>query len=510
MTTRLPRPGQDDGTWGDILNTFLDVSHNSDGTLQTSALTQAGGVTSVNGKGPSNGNVTLNASDVNAPITLAGDSDVSITSPSNNEVLAFDNGTGKWVNGPTIGTADGIATLDATGSVPQSQLANGVQGVNGLKGSVVLESTDGTASLTVTGQNINFSVNGTAVAVVVPGTGAPSNGTGFDGDYYIDFTTLNWYGPKASGSWPASGGNLSGGGSSTFYNGLFGDGSNGAVTLDGSTTNAFSTLSGSTYTLTQDVFATNLTINSGVTVITNDCTIFCTGTLTNNGTIANNGVNASGSTAGTDTTVNGASYRSLFPGCAGGAGGTGTGSTSPGPNAGIMMGGSGQAGGTGSNGSGGGTNWVQLGSFSPNLRSPYRILSPYSSRSIMPYPGTAWPSQATPVALSGAPGGSSGGGDGTNKGGGGGGGAGIVLIIAYAVTNGGSITATGGGGGTPTVGNCGGGGGGGGGVVLIYSKSTVSGAGSISVTGGTAGSGIGTGTAGTAGTNGWSQKVLLV
>ena len=31
---RLPIPGGDDGTWGDILNEFLDVEHNADGTLK--------------------------------------------------------------------------------------------------------------------------------------------------------------------------------------------------------------------------------------------------------------------------------------------------------------------------------------------------------------------------------------------------------------------------------------------------------------------------------------------
>jgi len=42
MTQRLPIPGQDDGAWGTILNDFLDVSHNSDGTLMSSAVQQAG------------------------------------------------------------------------------------------------------------------------------------------------------------------------------------------------------------------------------------------------------------------------------------------------------------------------------------------------------------------------------------------------------------------------------------------------------------------------------------
>jgi hypothetical protein len=31
---RLPIPGQDDGAWGNILNTFLEVEHNTDGTLK--------------------------------------------------------------------------------------------------------------------------------------------------------------------------------------------------------------------------------------------------------------------------------------------------------------------------------------------------------------------------------------------------------------------------------------------------------------------------------------------
>src|SRR5579864_7501911 len=35
---RLPSVGGDDGNWGTILNQFLSVSHNADGTLQNSVL----------------------------------------------------------------------------------------------------------------------------------------------------------------------------------------------------------------------------------------------------------------------------------------------------------------------------------------------------------------------------------------------------------------------------------------------------------------------------------------
>ncbi|MEK7471917.1 MAG: hypothetical protein AAB624_01585 [Patescibacteria group bacterium] len=39
---RLPVPGSDDGTWGDILNEYLLVEHNSDGTQKTVPITKGG------------------------------------------------------------------------------------------------------------------------------------------------------------------------------------------------------------------------------------------------------------------------------------------------------------------------------------------------------------------------------------------------------------------------------------------------------------------------------------
>lgn len=65
---RLPNPGSDDGTWGDILNSYLLTSLNADGTVQTGAVKQAGAVMSVNGKTPVNGSVTLNTNDVSAGV----------------------------------------------------------------------------------------------------------------------------------------------------------------------------------------------------------------------------------------------------------------------------------------------------------------------------------------------------------------------------------------------------------------------------------------------------------
>jgi len=119
LTQRLPIPGSDDGTWGNILNGFLEVSHNGDGTIQTAALVQAGAVTTVNSVSPTNGVVTLMPANLgtgtpsssnylrgdgtwvvpnSGSSSLAADSDTAIVGPANNQVLTFNSSAGKWEN----------------------------------------------------------------------------------------------------------------------------------------------------------------------------------------------------------------------------------------------------------------------------------------------------------------------------------------------------------------------------------------------------------------------------
>lgn len=43
---RLPNPGGDDGNWGSILNEYLEVEHNSNGSHKTNYLPLAGGTLS--------------------------------------------------------------------------------------------------------------------------------------------------------------------------------------------------------------------------------------------------------------------------------------------------------------------------------------------------------------------------------------------------------------------------------------------------------------------------------
>jgi hypothetical protein len=48
MTARLPTPGGDNGNWGDILNEFLNVSHDASGSLKTAAISGAGAEAATN------------------------------------------------------------------------------------------------------------------------------------------------------------------------------------------------------------------------------------------------------------------------------------------------------------------------------------------------------------------------------------------------------------------------------------------------------------------------------
>lgn len=57
---RLPTPGSDDGAWGDLLNDFLLVEHNNDGTLKDAGLIS--GAEQASNKGVPSGYAPLDAS----------------------------------------------------------------------------------------------------------------------------------------------------------------------------------------------------------------------------------------------------------------------------------------------------------------------------------------------------------------------------------------------------------------------------------------------------------------
>lgn len=162
---RLPVPGQDSGTWGQILNDFLAVAHNSDGSILTGAISHGGGVTTINGKTASNGSVTLAASDVGAPTALSQLTDVSTGTPTNNQVLTYNSSTGKW----TSQTSASGAALDTTASdiQPLGTRAAGSTGLAADAGHVhamprLDQVSVPTASVGLNSQKITGLANGTA------------------------------------------------------------------------------------------------------------------------------------------------------------------------------------------------------------------------------------------------------------------------------------------------------------------------------------------------------------
>lgn len=309
--------------------------------------------------------------------------------------------------------------------------------------------------------------------------------------------------------------------------GIFGTGSDGAVTLDGSTAYAgFSTgPSANVYTLTRDVQSTTFVINTGVTLNTAGYRIFATVSISGAGTIQNNGNNGSNGSNGASST-NGAAgaggtvttgYFSNVAGSAGGSGNktngvAGTSSTSGLGSTGATGGNGGDNGAAGgaSSGGAGGTNSV--GSAFGTMR--WRTIDMLDVVvagivKLVPQGG----------AGSGGSGGNNGGTSGSGAGGGGGASGGFVFISArlwagtFVIK---ALGGTGGNGGSAFAGNAaaGGGGGGAGGnggtSVVVYGAKTWTG--SYTLTGGTggtgtAGSGSPQATNGATGTTGTSYEV---
>lgn len=277
------------------------------------------------------------------------------------------------------------------------------------------------------------------------------------------------------------------------FEGMFGDGTNGAAVLDGTTTVQWATLSGSVYTMNRNCYCTNLTINAGVTLQPNGFIIFCAGSLVNNGTISCDGVTATSSTAVTTGTGGNAT---TGPSSTSGAGTTGVGGNSSG------IGGMGfshsASGGAGASGAGGAGSYTVAANYG-QIRTPQSILAGV---------------YATSGALNahrGACSGGGGGGDGTNKGGAGGAGALMMVVFAWQIINAGTLSAKGGDGAPGQGGNTGGGGGGGGGLIVSYTLLPMVNTGTIVCTSGNPGAGAGTGSAGGApGLAGNTYEIVLV
>ncbi|HEX7633121.1 MAG TPA: hypothetical protein VF401_02210 [Candidatus Saccharimonadales bacterium] len=133
---RLPQPGQDDGTWGDILNDFLLREHNTDGSLKirtdgTVAPLSGGKVPTANlGSGSASSSTYLRGDGTWATVaggssTLAGNTDVAIVSPSDQQLLTYDAASHKWINQTGVNSVAG-----RTGAVTLSRSDVGLGNVD--------------------------------------------------------------------------------------------------------------------------------------------------------------------------------------------------------------------------------------------------------------------------------------------------------------------------------------------------------------------------------------------
>jgi hypothetical protein len=81
---RLPVPGSDNGVWGTILNDFLNVAHNTDGSIKSGAVTKADvGLSNVD-----------NTSDAAKPVSTATQTALSLKANASDvsaKVLLIDN-----------------------------------------------------------------------------------------------------------------------------------------------------------------------------------------------------------------------------------------------------------------------------------------------------------------------------------------------------------------------------------------------------------------------------------
>ncbi len=163
---RLPKPGEDNGRWGGILNEFLTTIHNADGSLKDNSVTAAAlapsAVRAENmvASGGSNGQVLTKDNTISGGMawrTPGGNGTVPDATALVKGVVQLAGDLSGTAEAPTVpglaskvdnaklGVANGVATLGSDGKLSSGQVpatSSGVTSVAGRTGDVVLTKAD--------------------------------------------------------------------------------------------------------------------------------------------------------------------------------------------------------------------------------------------------------------------------------------------------------------------------------------------------------------------------------
>lgn len=135
--TRLPVPGQDAGDWGDILNAFLLVEHNADGTLKL----RSDGSLSVTKNDVGLGQVD-NTSDLDKPVSTAMQAALtSLQSALASAQAALQNGV-DGVEASLAVTQSDLATTRTDLAITQADVATVQTGIAGAQADIIALQTD--------------------------------------------------------------------------------------------------------------------------------------------------------------------------------------------------------------------------------------------------------------------------------------------------------------------------------------------------------------------------------
>lgn len=151
---RLPQPGGDNGTWGQVLNEFLGVEHNSDGTLKT------------------NGSLASKADDSATVHTTGNETIAGIKTFNSSPVIPTPTTASQAANKSYVDGAAGASDA-TTGSKGVIQLAGDLGGVGTTAGAPVISNgAITTAKLDTGAVTSNEIADGTITNTDISGTAA--------------------------------------------------------------------------------------------------------------------------------------------------------------------------------------------------------------------------------------------------------------------------------------------------------------------------------------------------